>query len=112
MCVSPLQQQYGKNKSCSVPSGGECKQIYIENVNIGPEQPCYQTVLSFKYGGLVFMTFTKSVGLKEHTYKTFIKLKIWTVLILSMLAVIALLKTIQRTHFTFSVITSLILQPQ
>ena len=62
MCVIHLQPHCSENKYCLVPSGGECKQMCIENVNIWAKK------LSYHLQRFQIITFTKSGGF-EGTYK-------------------------------------------
>ena len=78
LCVILLQHSImAKNKSFPVPSGGECKQICIENVNkldlIDPVNKCCHLL-----GRFYIITITKS-GTFERTSQLSCKWKIWTV---------------------------------
>ena len=62
VCVIPLQWQYGNNTLCLSPSGGECKEICIENRS---KRTLNSPVIKCCAGGFAFMILNKSGGFKE-----------------------------------------------
>ena len=63
---SKLQLHYGKNTFSPVPPpGGECKQIYTENVNKQAEKSCYQIVITLFMGFRIYHIWLIQGDLKE-----------------------------------------------